>query len=174
LSGAEGGERKPGAVKATDLLTRQHREVEKLFARIEAGKGDKRALATEIAKNLLAHMIIEQVEFYPATSSLDEDLVLEAYEEHAVARYEIRRMLDSDEGRLDARATTLKELIEHHVKEEESELFPKVEKHLDGEKLRAMGAKMEALFNELVAQGLPLLLERSRRTGEAGASSAAT
>lgn len=160
-------------MKATELLSRQHREVEKLFARIDGGKGDARALGEEIAKKLLAHMIIEQVHFYPATTSLDEDLVLEAYEEHAVARFEIRRMLDAEEGRFAARATTLKELIEHHVKEEEDELFPKVEKELGAETLKTLGATMEALFDTLVAQDLKVLLERSRRTGEEGAGTAA-
>jgi len=59
--------------------------------------------------------------------------------------------------RFEARATTLKELIEHHVKEEEDDLFPKVEKALGKEKLEELGATMSALFETLVAVDIPTL-----------------
>jgi len=161
-------------MKATELLRAQHKEAKKLFAAIESGKGDVKAAAREVAHKLLAHMIIEQTHFYPAVQKLDDDLVLEGYEEHAVARYEIRRMLDGiDDPRFESRATTLRELIEHHVKEEEEELFPKVERHLPAEQNAELGATMEALFESLVEQETEALLQRSRRTGEEGSKSAA-
>lgn len=161
-------------MKATALLRAHHNEAKKLFSVITSGKGDRKAAAREVSRKLLAHMIIEQTQFYPAVTALDEDLVLEAFEEHAVARYEIRRMMEAlDDPRFESRGTTLKELIEHHVKEEEEDLFPKVEKHMAVEKQDALGMSMEALFEVLVREDLATLLNRSRRTGEDGSRTAA-
>lgn len=166
--------RKDTTMKATALLRAQHAEARKLFAAIESGKGDAKAAAEEVARKLLAHMIIEQTHFYPAVLGLDEDAVQEGYEEHAVARYEIRRMLEGlDDPRFESRATTLKELIEHHVKEEEEELFPKVDRRLPEARHDELGAAMEALFESLMELEMDVLLRRSRRTGEEGSKSAA-
>ena len=161
-------------MKATTLLRTQHAEARKLFAVVTSDGGNRKAAAQEVSRKLLAHMIIEQSVLYPAIKEVDADLVLEAFEEHAVARYEIRRLLESlDDPRFEARGTTLKELIEHHVKEEEEELFPKVEKALPAAKLEAMGGEMEALFAELSKADMDTLMQRSRRTGEDGSRNAA-
>lgn len=161
-------------MKATTLLRTQHAETRKLFAVVTSDSGDRKAAAREVSRKLLAHMIIEQSVFYPAIKEVDADLVLEAFEEHAVARYEIRRLLEAlDDPRFEARGTTLKELIEHHVKEEEEDLFPKVEKALPAAKLEAMGAEMDALFAELAKADMDTLMQRSRRTGEDGSRNAA-
>jgi len=141
-------------MKATDLLEKQHRQVEGIFQKLSSGRGDKTALVTELANDLIGHMVIEQEIFYPAVKRVKEELVLESFEEHAIARFALGRLVKTDpsDDSFDARVTALKELIEHHVEEEEKELFPKVEKAL-GNELLALGERMKARFDEIVEGG---------------------
>src|SRR5688572_5289442 len=127
-------------MKATDLLETQHKKVKAIFKKLETGKTDPAPLLTDLANQLAAHMVIEHELFYPTAKKVDEDIVLEAFEEHAVAEFALQRLLSANpksESFL-AKVTTLKELIEHHVKEEEEELFPKVEKAIDAEELTTL------------------------------------
>jgi len=140
-------------MKATDLLEKQHRKVEGIFKKLESGKGDLKALVTELSHDLIAHMIIEQELFYPAVKKVKEDLVLESFEEHAIARFALGRLIktEPDDESFQARVVALKELIEHHVKEEEEDLFPKVDKAL-GDELTPLGAEMKERFDEVVEE----------------------
>jgi hemerythrin-like domain-containing protein len=134
-------------MKATELLKHQHQEVKAIFKALENKEGNARAHLEKLANSLSAHMVIEQELFYPAVFEADEDLVLESYEEHAVARFALKRLLKtspSDQTFI-ARVTTLKELIEHHVEEEEDDLFPKAEKAL-GDSSAELCQKMKTLF----------------------------
>lgn len=142
-------------MKATDLLEKQHRTVESIFKKLEAGKSNPLPLLEALSSALAAHMAIEQDIFYPAVRAIDEDLVLEAFEEHSLAELGLKRLLATDpsDPSFAARVTTCKELIAHHVEEEEEDLFPKVEKKLGAEKLTAMGAEMKARFDEIEARG---------------------
>lgn len=139
-------------MKATDLLKQQHRNVEALFAQIEAGEPEA---LKDLASALAAHMTIEHEFFYPESRGVDEDAILEAFEEHSIAEVALKRALatDAEDESFDARIKVLKELIEHHVEEEEGELFPQVEKDIDPAELEAMGAKMEVRFQEVLSQG---------------------
>ncbi|HEY4157132.1 MAG TPA: hemerythrin domain-containing protein, partial [Polyangiaceae bacterium] len=114
-------------MKATALLKEQHRAVEKLFSQIEGGQQD---LLPELANNLAGHMTIEQEIFYPAVRSVARSEISEAFEEHSVAELALKRALalNPEDEQFSARVKVLKELIQQHVKEEEGELFPKVEK----------------------------------------------
>lgn len=142
-------------MKATALLESQHRKVEALFKKLEGGRADPAPLLEELANNLAAHMAIEQDIFYPAIKELDEDVVNEAYEEHSIAEVALKRLLATDPGdeAFQARVTTLKELIEHHVEEEEKELFPEVEKTLEDETLSKLGKAMKTRFDEVYEAG---------------------
>ncbi|MEY2929364.1 MAG: hypothetical protein RL033_113 [Pseudomonadota bacterium] len=142
-------------MKATALLESQHRKVEALFKKLEGGRSDPRATLEELANSLAAHMAIEQDIFYPAIKEIDADVVNESYEEHAVAELTLKRLLmtDPEEEAFMARVTTLKELIEHHVEEEEQELFPAVEKKIEEEVLAQLGKEMKARFDEVFAAG---------------------
>lgn len=146
-------------MKATDLLKSQHDEVKKLFRAIERSKErreQKRLLGT-IARNLAAHMVIEQEIFYPACARRLEDksIVAEAFEEHGVAALQLSRTLDSRGGdtTFEAKAKVLKELIEHHVEEEETELFKKARRVFSADELEQLGQQMEALFESQFAAG---------------------
>jgi hemerythrin-like domain-containing protein len=140
---------------ATKLLEKQHRKVEGIFEKLEKDDPDAEALVIELANDLAAHMTIEQEIFYPAIQQIDRKQVLESYEEHAIAEMALKRLLAADPSaeEFKARVTALKELIEHHVKEEEEELFPEVEKGLDEEKLTELGKQMKQRFDEVVEAG---------------------
>ncbi|WP_394836293.1 hemerythrin domain-containing protein [Pendulispora rubella] len=146
-------------MKATTLLREQHQQVKGIFEKLEKKNGNAATLVRQLANALAGHMAIEQQLFYPAIREVDKDHVDEGYEEHAVAELELKRLLRTDpaDPNFKSRVTVLKELIEHHVKEEEQELFPKVEKKLDAGKLEALGAQLEKLFNDVQKDGYDTL-----------------
>jgi hemerythrin superfamily protein len=135
---------------AISLLMEDHEHVKDLFEQFE-GLGDramvsKKKLVDEICNELTKHTMIEEELFYPAVRSLGkefEDTMDEAIVEHASAKQLIAQLLSMDAGDdlYDAKVTVLSEQIDHHVEEEENELFPKVRKsRLD---LVALGQQME-------------------------------
>jgi hemerythrin-like domain-containing protein len=149
---------------AIKLLKQQHREVEQLFEQYEkAGdraKATKKKLCEQISDALAAHATIEEQIFYPATKSArTEELLHEAVEEHLSAKRIIADLVegDVDDDRMDAAMKVLKEQIEHHVEEEEKELFPKVSKLLDAGRLEELGEEMRDLHEELMGEGSPRL-----------------
>jgi hemerythrin-like domain-containing protein len=139
---------------AIKLLKDQHDEVEDLFKQYEKSEDSaiKRELFVKIADNLSAHATIEEKLFYPAVYVGEmQELLHEAVEEHLGAKRIIADLLEmsvQDEN-FDAKMKVLKEQIEHHIEEEEGELFPKVRKSFAKEELEALGTEMEAMFEEL-------------------------
>ena len=144
-------------MRATELLRRQHRTVETLFAKIEGGDTD---LIEDLANALAAHMTIEHEIFYPVASQVDAQLVIESFEEHSVAELALKRALatDLDDESFIARVAVLRELIRHHVREEEENLFPEAESELSNEQLEALGDWMEIRFNEVLIAGYAVTL----------------
>jgi iron-sulfur cluster repair protein YtfE (RIC family) len=140
---------------ATKMLSQQHRKVEAIFEKLEKGSSDVEDLLTELANDLAAHMTIEQEIFYPAIKDIDRKQVFESYEEHALAEVALKRLLaaDPESDEFKARVVALKELIQHHVKEEEEELFPEVENALDEDRLKELGTQMKARFEQVVKAG---------------------
>lgn len=138
-------------MKATELLKKQHREVKALFRSAKkAAPDERREILDEIATKLAHHMHIEETIFYPAIAELGtkktEEMVPEAYEEHHVATLVLNEFpeLDPEDERFEAKMTVLDELIEHHVEEEEKEMFQAAEK-LGADRLKELGAEMEAV-----------------------------
>ena len=121
---------------AIALLTRDHKEVKELFEAYESlEEGDdegKLDLARNICMMLTVHATIEEKIFYPAAREMlaERDLLDEAEVEHASAKDLIAQIEDSDPGDslFDAKVKVLSEYIEHHVKEEEGEMFPALKK----------------------------------------------
>ena len=138
--------RSPTARKTTDSpseaitqLTEDHARVKKLFkqyeklAKEEADSADRKELAAQICAELTAHATAEEELFYPAArAAIDEtELVDEADVEHATAKELIAQLEASspeDDDHFDAKVKVLGEYINHHVEEEEGELFPKVKR----------------------------------------------
>lgn len=156
---------KPIDTDATHILTKDHREVEALFARFEKAGGakEKGQIADKICTELKIHAQIEEEVFYPALKGkIDDDLLKEAYVEHDGAKILINEILASspDDEFFDSKVTVLKEEIEHHVKEEEKQhdnMFQQA-RAADVD-LDALGEQMLARKEELKAQaeatGLP-------------------
>lgn len=124
-------------VDAISLLIEDHENVKAMFEQYEA-LGDralvtKKRLATQICTELTKHATAEEEIFYPAVRAAGkdkDDLVDEAIVEHASAKELIAQIMDmeSTEDLFDAKVKVLSELIDHHVQEEEDEMFPKARK----------------------------------------------
>jgi hemerythrin superfamily protein len=143
---------------AIALLTADHRQVSAMFKQFEElgerAKASKKKLADQICTALRLHTQIEEEIFYPAVreASKDlEDLVDEAVVEHASAKDLIEQLeaADPEDDLYDAKVKVLGEQVEHHVGEEEKEMFPKVRKlSLD---LVELGQEMADRRDELAA-----------------------
>src|SRR5213594_1577932 len=137
------------AMDPIKLLKKQHREVEALFKRIGKTEeaSERRRLMDEISAKLTAHTKLEEEIFYPALREVPtkkaEQMVLEAYEEHHVVKLVLAELpkVDPDDDRFEAKMTVLEELIEHHVEEEEDEMFELADK-IDHDELESLGERM--------------------------------
>lgn len=134
-------------MEITTLLKEDHREVENLIAQLEDG-ADKDTF-TKLKSSLELHTQIEENVYYPALEGLDEtdELISDAYQEHDEVDELLEEMSGTDVGSEEFQdlLQQLKESINHHVKEEENELFPKSEEVLGAEKLEQMGDEMEKM-----------------------------
>jgi hemerythrin superfamily protein len=144
---------------AIDLLETDHRDVEKLFAAFEKAESptDKEGIFTQIADALAVHATIEERHFYPTIKQADEDMIQESLQEHLQVKRLIADLLDMDaaDEQYAAKVKVLKEEVEHHVEEEEEELFPKVRKLFDADLLDAIAQQMIATRVELEDEGAP-------------------
>jgi hemerythrin superfamily protein len=122
---------KPG--DAIALLIADHEKVKAMFKQFEElgdrAYASKKKLADQICDELTKHTIAEEEIFYPAVRQAlksSGDMVDEAYVEHAAAKDLIAQILsmEATEDLFDAKVKVLSEQIEHHVKEEEEEMFP--------------------------------------------------
>jgi hemerythrin superfamily protein len=143
-----------------EMLKEQHEEVAALFEEIEDADSpeSKAELFQEIADKLAVHATIEEQHFYPAVKARrTEDILLEALEEHLGIKRVIADLLaiEANDETFDAKIKVLKEQVEHHVEEEETDLFPKVRKLLDKTTLEALAQEMTATQEELIAAGEP-------------------
>jgi hemerythrin-like domain-containing protein len=147
-------------MNAVKLLKKQHRDVKKLFREAEAASSPERCrkLVEQISDQLAVHATIEEKIFYPgAMTEKSEDLLREAVEEHLGVKRIITDLLGDrpTDPQYPAKVTVLKEMIEHHVEEEEESLFPRTERALGDEVLEEMGSRMQAMAEELMSRGHP-------------------
>ena len=144
---------------AIAILSADHKKVKALFKQYEDLKEDgaseeKAALAAQICLELTVHAQAEEEIFYPAVreSIEDDDLMDEAEVEHASAKDLIAQLSEADpeDDLFDAKVKVLGEYVDHHVEEEEGEMFPKASKaKVD---MAALGAEIEARKEELMAE----------------------
>lgn len=143
---------------ATSLLMADHTKVKKLFKQFGKSKGkdaleDKARIVEQACSELRIHTRIEEEIFYPAVKAAlgkDGDMIDEALVEHASCKDLIAQLsvMKPGEEMFDSRFTVLSEFIEHHVKEEENELFPKV-RRLKALNLEDLGEQMQQLKQSL-------------------------
>lgn len=142
---------------ALDLLDADHLAVHRLFqayrelAANDAPEVQRKALAEQICMELVIHAKLEEELFYPTVRDAirDDDLMDEAEVEHASAKDLIVQILsmDAHEELYDAKVTVLGEYIEHHVREERDEMFPKVRR--SGIDLARLGDRLRERKREL-------------------------
>jgi hemerythrin superfamily protein len=144
-------------MNALDLLKQHHREVEDLFKNIEDADEpeQKGKLFRELAAKLVGHDGIEREIFYPACEEALglTDLLGEALVEHGVVEFGLYQA-DQAIGQpdFDFKVSVLKELVLHHVEEEEKELFPQVQKALGDDKLEGLAEELLEAFEDAQEQ----------------------
>jgi len=148
---------------ACDLLDADHRNVKKMFkeyeeltqSRARSAAQKKMDLARQICMELTVHAQIEEEIFYPALRGAikDTDMLDEAAVEHQSAKDLIAQIQEAGEpsDMFDAKVKVLGEYIDHHVKEEKNEIFPKARaaRKLD---LMAMREELETRKEELLSE----------------------
>jgi hemerythrin superfamily protein len=138
------------------LLVHDHRRLEGLLAKLAEAEEPQRGPALdEVADTLAAHLALEEEQFYPAVRARrTEDILLESLEEHLSLKRVMSDLLDlaTSDGRWEAKMHVLKEQVEHHHREEEEHLFPKVEKLFDAEQRERLGATLAASLATLQAE----------------------
>ena len=138
-------------VSAIALLMEDHEYVKKAFRAFEKmDEEDQPALVKQVLQALKVHTRIEEQIFYPAVRKAikDEDLMNEAEVEHDSAKVLIRQLerMKPSNPKFAATFTVLGEYVNHHVKEEESEMFPKARRarvNLKGLGAKLMGQKIK-------------------------------
>jgi iron-sulfur cluster repair protein YtfE (RIC family) len=135
-------------MNAIELLKSDHDKVDLLFQKIKATEeGEHKALFEKIREELEIHTHIEETIFYPKLKEEPEleDIVLEGIEEHHQAKIFLRELsaLTDDSEKFEPKLKVLMEDIEHHVMEEEGEMFPKVQELFDEATLEELGAEMQ-------------------------------
>ncbi len=138
-----------------ELIQKDHREVENLFAELEGTRDSKKLqkLFNQLYRELSVHAESEELTFYPAMREYEETekFLDEAEEEHVDVKVMIEEMksvsLSSPEFR--ERLTDLKEAVQHHVEEEENEVFPKVRQCMSAEELDQLAEEFQNMRNQL-------------------------
>ncbi len=142
---------------ALRLLKDDHDKIKKIMSHIEGtserGVKTREEFFTKMKRELVVHEAIEEEILYPALKEHPKakDLVLEAYEEHNVVDMVMQEIEETpfDDETWAAKFTVLKENLEHHIEEEESEMFDQCRQVFETEELQELGDEMEARKEEL-------------------------
>jgi hemerythrin-like domain-containing protein len=147
------------AMDAIRLLKDDHDKVKKMLSDLdsttERGVKTREELYTKLKGELTVHESIEEEIFYPALKEHPKakELVLEAYEEHNVVDMVMAEIDDTpyDDETWGAKLTVMKENVEHHIEEEEGEMFKQARQVFSDEELDELGRRMQARKDELLA-----------------------
>ncbi|TAK00674.1 MAG: hemerythrin domain-containing protein [Chloroflexota bacterium] len=150
LTGESTDSRCGGHMDAISLLKSDHDKVKKLLAELERttdrGVKTRSELFATIKGEMIVHETIEEEIFYPELKSHPraKDIVLEGFEEHHVVDLLMGELesMDVDDESWGAKAIVMKENIEHHIEEEEGEMFRTARNVFDRDELEDLGARM--------------------------------
>jgi hemerythrin superfamily protein len=145
------GTRLASHFRVMDVLTflkNDHDDVKAVFKKLEKAKGKHaQELWTQLHAMLSLHEELEETYFYPRLKEekAAKDLILESYQEHHVMDLLLGEIneLSPDAEEWQPKITVLQENTEHHIEEEEGELFPKVRKIWDTDTRQEVGKQME-------------------------------
>jgi hemerythrin superfamily protein len=136
-------------MNALDILKQDHQKVKGLFQEIrkDSDRGRQKELFDKIDTELEIHTHIEETVFYPAVDEHEEfkDMIAEALEEHQEAKSLLDELeeLRADNHDFGSKLQQLMEAVEHHVEEEEGEMFPKIQEVFDEDELEELGRDLE-------------------------------
>jgi hypothetical protein len=142
---------------ALTLLKEDHDQLKKLMEELdgttERGVKTRQRLFTRIQQDLTVHEEIEEEIFYPALKEHPKakDIVLEGYEEHNVVDMVMEEIttVPYDDETWGAKFTVMKENVEHHIEEEEGEMFKQARQVFDKDDLEELGERMQTRRDEL-------------------------
>ena len=147
-------------MNAFQLLKEDHKTVSGIFQQLEPtterAEKTRTQLFARLKEELDIHARIEETIFYPAIKQAAEtrEIVLEGFEEHHVVKLLLKELeampVDTEEWA--AKLKVLQENVEHHVEEEEGEMFQKARQVIDEEQINDLGARMEELKTQLKEQ----------------------
>ena len=144
---------------AFKLLEEDHEKVKKLLGEMdettERGVKTREELFARLKQEMLVHEALEEELLYPTLEEHDKtkEVSLEGYEEHHVVN-EIMAELEEtpvDDEKWAAKFAVMKENIEHHIEEEEDEMFKKARQVLDSDQIEALGDRLQQRKKELQA-----------------------
>jgi hemerythrin superfamily protein len=137
-------------MNALEILKQDHQKVKGLFQEVSKGgdASNRKQLFDKIDTELEIHAHIEETVFYPALETHEElkDMVAEALEEHQEVKVMLEELeeLGSESHDFGSKLQELIESVEHHVEEEEGEMFPKVRQVFDQGQLEQLGQELES------------------------------
>ena len=142
-----------------ELLKEDHKKVadilEKLEKTTERASKTREDLFNRLSNELERHAAVEEQVFYPLLKEASEtrDITFEALEEHRVVKKLLRELSSTpkDSEEWTAKLAVLKENVEHHVEEEEGEMFKKARKVLDNKQAQELGERIRAAKTKLAA-----------------------
>lgn len=148
------------SLNAIELLINDHEIVKELLGELMTTSNratkKRKELLDKIDQELKLHTRIEEEIFYPAFKKAgkkeEAQMYFEAIEEHRAVEELVLPDLESTEvngDKFGGRAKVLKELLEHHIEEEESEMFPRARELFSDEQLEQLGEQMQAMKDEM-------------------------
>ena len=150
---------------ALALLKADHDKAKKLMTELEEtterGVRTREQKWTKLLKELTIHENIEEEIFYPALHDVEDkelkDIVLEALEEHHLVDDIVEQLKDTpfDDEHWAAKFKVTKENVEHHIEEEETEMFKLVRKNFSKDELEELGTRMEERKMEQMEEAMP-------------------
>lgn len=140
-------------MNALDLIKEDHKRLKKLLEQtLDAAANEREERMDHLRIQLVAHERMEEEVLYPRLrdEKKTRDSVLEGYEEHHVADVILDELLEvpPETDLWKAKVKVLKENVEHHMDEEEDELFKKARAVLDGAELERLGERMERIKHD--------------------------
>ena len=159
-------------MNAFQLLKEDHQKVDGLFKQLEPTTERAEKTRTELfgklKEELDIHTKIEESVFYPAIKQAAEtrEMVLEGFEEHHVVKLLLNELdsLPVDTEQWTAKLKVLQENVEHHVEEEEQEMFQKARQVLSEDEIEQLGARMEEMKQDLKAGKMEDRLQKSAKS----------
>jgi hemerythrin superfamily protein len=139
-------------MNALDLLKQDHEKVKELFKQFEANDDPSanEGIVDDIKTELQTHAHVEESIFYPTLEDQNDEELIELVDESLEEHQEVKDLLKDieslmgDEQQVRTKVMALRQKVEHHATEEETEMFPRVRKVLQTEELERMGEEIES------------------------------